>query len=114
MTRLGALKLLHAVIWAFFVLAIAAIWQFAAEGNLVGAGWAIAVVMLEVAALGLNRGRCPLSGVAGRLTADRAANYDIYLPAWLAGRTKQIFGPLFACGVLFTALRWVMLSGGSA
>ncbi|MFM9935507.1 MAG: hypothetical protein ACKVOL_04840 [Novosphingobium sp.] len=111
MTSLGVLKLIHTLIWAFFVFAIAAIWGFAAAGNLTGAGWAIAVVMLEVAVLGLNHGRCPLGGIAARLTADRAANYDIYLPAWLAGRTKPIFGPLFVGGVLFTVLRWVMRSG---
>ncbi len=108
MTALGRLKLVHTVIWAFFVLAIAAIWGFAAAGNLKGAGWAIGVVMVEVAAIGFNRGRCPLSRIAARLTTDRAANYDIFLPAWLAGRTKAIFGPLFFGGVLFTALRWAV------
>lgn len=108
---LSALKLIHTLIWAFFVLAIAAIWLLAAQGNLSGAGWAIALVMVEVAALGLNHGRCPLGGIVSKLTPDRTANYDIYLPAWLAGRTKPIFGPLFAGGVLFTALRWAMLSG---
>lgn len=107
---LGVLKFVHTAIWVFFVLAIAAIWFFAAAANPAGAGWAIAVVMVEVAALGLNKGRCPLGGIAAQLTADRTANYDIFLPAWLAGRTKPIFAPLFAGGVVFTALRWAMLS----
>lgn len=107
MTALAALKLIHTAIWVFFVLAISAIWVCAAAGNLAGAGWSIAVVMVEVAVLGLNHGRCPLGGIAARLTPDRSANYDIYLPAWLAGRTKPIFGPLFLGGVLFTLLRWL-------
>jgi hypothetical protein len=103
---LRAVKAFHTVIWSFFVLAIGAIWVFAARGNISGALVAIAIVMAEVAVLGLNNGQCPLGGIAGRYTDDRAANFDIYLPAWLAGRTKPIFGPLFGAGVAFTVLRW--------
>jgi hypothetical protein len=103
---LHLMKVAHTVIWAFFVLAICAIWAFAARGNLVGACWAIAIVLVEVVILGLNHGRCPLGRVVERYTADRAANFDIYLPAWLAGRTKPIFGFLFGGGVFLTAIRW--------
>jgi hypothetical protein len=106
-TVLRAIKAAHTIIWAFFVLAIIAIWVFALQGNLPGAAWAIAVVLIEVAILGFNRGQCPLGGVTARYTPDRTANFDIYLPAWLAGRTKPIFGPLFVMGVMFTAIRWV-------
>lgn len=105
-TTLHAIKVAHTVVWAFFVLAIGAIWVCAALGNIVGAGWAIAIVLVEVRILGLNHGRCPLGGIAQRYTDDRTANFDIYLPAWLAGRTKSIFGPLFGAAVLFTAIRW--------
>lgn len=100
------MKAFHTAIWAFFVLAICAVWVFAAQGDMIGASWAIAIVMVEVAVLGLNHGRCPLGGIAGRYTEDRTANFDIYLPTWLAGRTKSIFGPLFGAGILFTAIRW--------
>ena len=103
---LRAIKLAHTLIWAFFVLAIGAIWICAVLGSLSGAACAIGVVLVEVAALALNHGRCPLGTVAERYTADRSANFDIDLPAWLAGRTKPIFGPLFAGGVLLTAIRW--------
>ncbi len=109
-SMLRAIKLLHTIVWTFFVLAIGAIWTFAAQGNLVGAGWAIAVVLIEVAVLALNQGRCPLGRIVERYTDDRAANFDIYLPAWLASRTKPIFGPLFGAGVLFTVIRWATAS----
>lgn len=103
---LVAIKVVHTAIWAFFVLAISAIWLFAIRGDLIAAAWAIAVVLVEVAVLGLNHGRCPLGGLAGRYTEDRTANFDIYLPVWLAGKTKTIFGPLFGGAVLFTLIRW--------
>ncbi len=106
MLPLQAIKAAHTAIWVFFVLAIIAVWGFAVAGNVTAAAWAIAIVMVEVAVLGFNRGQCPLGEIAGRYTEDRTANFDIYLPAWLAGRTTPIFGPLFGAGVLFTALRW--------
>lgn len=100
----------HTAIWTFFVIAIVAIWMFAAREEFVAAFWAITTVLVEVAVLGLNHGKCPLGPVAGRLTTDRAANFDIFLPAWIAGRTKQIFGPLCGGGVIFTAFRWATAS----
>lgn len=108
-TMLSAVKALHTAVWAFFVLAIAAIWVFAFRADFVSAAWAIAVVMIEVAILGLNHGQCPLGRIVERYTDNRAANFDIYLPAWLAARTKPIFGPLFALGVLFTITRCAMV-----
>ncbi len=107
-TRLHLLKVAHTVIWAFMVLAIFTIWFCAARENIAGACWSIAIVLVEVVILGVNHGRCPLSGIVERYTSDRSANFDIYLPEWLAGRTKLIFGPLFGGGVLFTGMRWAM------
>jgi hypothetical protein len=46
----------------------------------------------EVGGLVLYRMRCPLMGVAARHTDDQGANFDIYLPEWLARNNKQIFG----------------------
>ena len=58
----------------------------------------------------LNRMRCPLTGVAARYTDDRRANFDIYLPEWLARSNKQIFGILYAAAVLFLVARWLRLT----
>ena len=43
-------------------------------------------------------------GVA-RYTDDRRPNFDIYLPSWLARYNKQIFGSLFAAGILLVLVR---------
>jgi hypothetical protein len=104
---LVAIKALHTVIWAFFVLAIAATWYFAWRSNFVAAACAIAIVLVEVAVLAFNHGECPLGRIVGRLTTQRRANFDIYLPPWLAAHTKSIFGPLYAGGVILTAVQWV-------
>jgi hypothetical protein len=60
--------------------------------------WAItltAIVLAECGVLALNKGRCPLTGVGARFTNNRADNFDIYLPNWLARHNKAIFGTLF-------------------
>ena len=44
----------------------------------------------------------PLTTVAARCTHERRANFDIYLPEWLARYNKHIFGALYAAGLAFT------------
>ena len=106
---LVAIKVLHTPIWLFFAGSIVAIpfagaWrQFRLVAILSG------LVLVECAVLALNRGRCPMTDLAGRYTEDRADNSDIYLPLWMARRNKMIFGTLFALGELFV-LGWWLLS----
>jgi hypothetical protein len=100
-----AIKAVHTLVWAFFVACILAIWVFAWRMNLIKAALAIGLVLIEVVVLAVNRWRCPLSPVAARYTDDRSANFDIYLPPWLAGRTMPIFGALYVGGIAFTLAR---------
>ena len=95
---LTGIKLLHTLIWAFLAFSILAlpvvgvIRQFRWAASLTG------LVLLECGVLALNGGRCPLTDLAARFTADRAHNFDIYLPNWLAQHNKVIFGALFIAG----------------
>lgn len=101
------MKILHTVIWAFFcgcILAIPAA-AMARWWSLVAA--LTAVVLLECLVLALNRCRCPLTGVAAQYTDERSPNFDIYLPRWLAGNNKSIFGILFVLGELFALWNWL-------
>ena len=61
----------------------------------------------EVSVLLANRMRCPLTGVAARYTDDRSANFDIYLPVWLARHNKLIFGSLFVLDEMYLVSRWI-------
>jgi hypothetical protein len=65
-----------------------------------------ALVVVECVVLAVNHFRCPLTDLAARYTAERAANFDIYLPEWLARHNQSIFGALFVAGGLFTLWRW--------
>ena len=106
-TTLHAIRTAHTIVWAFFVLTIGAIWVLAWTARLAGAAGAIAIVLVEVAVLGLNRGQCPLTPIAARYTDDRRANFDIYLPEWLARNNKAVFGSLYVVAILFLAARWL-------
>jgi hypothetical protein len=104
---LTLVKLLHTVIWAFFAGCILAL---PVTGLMRKFGWALALTMLvlvECAVLILNRMKCPLTDVAARYTSNRADNFDIYLPNWLARHNKSIFGTLFLAGEFFVLWRWL-------
>ena len=105
---LAAIKLLHTVIWALLACAILALPVAAFTRRF---GWALvltAFVVCECAVLAANHGRCPLTGWAARFTQDRAANFDIYLPNWLARNNKAIFGTLFVVNELIVLWRWLV------
>lgn len=104
---LRAIRTAHTIIWAFFVAAIVGIPVSAAAGRFRWTVALTAIVLIEVLVLAFNRLQCPLTAVAARYTSDRRANFDIYLPEWLARRNKEIFGPLFVLGLLYAAARWM-------
>ena len=107
-TRLRAIKLLHTLIWGFLAACVVAIPVQAWRGRYVVALLLTAIVVMEMAILAANAGHCPLTAIAARYTSDRRDNFDIYLPAWLARRTKIIFGPLFLLGLAVAVGSWWM------
>ncbi len=105
---LTGIKLLHTAIWLFFAGCIVAIPIAAAWRQFPWAAVLSGLVPVECSVLAMNRGRCPLTDLAGRYTEDRTDNFDIYLPLWLAPRNKMIFGTLFVIGELFVLGRWLI------
>ena len=104
---LAAIKLLHTAVWAVLAACILAL---TVTGLLHRFHWAIiltVITVVECAVLALNKGRCPLTKVAARFTEDRAENFDIYLPNWVARHNKAIFGTLFVVNELIVLWFWV-------
>jgi hypothetical protein len=104
---LRAIKVLHTLVWALFAGCILAMPVASALGNHRLAAWLGGAVCFEIAVLLVNRMACPLTGVAARYTDDRRANFDIYLPEWLARYNKQVFGTLFAAGAVYSLVQWI-------
>lgn len=108
---LWRIKVFHSAVWVVFASAVLAIAPLAFLGQLAAGAWLSLLVWIEVAVLVANRWRCPLTGVAARYTDDRADNFDIFLPAWLARHNKLVFGILFALGELLLLWRWLGMTG---
>ena len=104
---LVAIKLLHTVIWAFLAGCILALPVFAVRRQFRWARIITMLVLVECAALAVNRGRCPLTDLAARYTVNRNPNFDIYLPNRLAEYNKLIFGTVFVAGELVLLGSWL-------
>jgi len=109
--KLQQVKLLHTAIWAVMAGAILLLPFAAWFGQFRLALGLTLLVLGECLVLALNRGRCPLTDVAARYTDDRADNFDIYLPLWLARNNKRIFGLLFVAAELLWLWRWIGRTG---
>jgi len=106
-TRLLAVKLLHTAVWAFFAACIVAIPVMCWRGELIHASVLCGIVFVEVLVILLNRWTCPLTPVAARYTTDRRANFDIFLPEWLARHNKTIFGALYFASLGVVVYLWL-------
>ena len=107
--RLTAIKLLHTLVWAFMAGCILALPVLAFMREFRWALLLTLVVLFECCVLAVNRGRCPMTDWAARFTNDRADNFDIYLPNWLARYNKAIFGTLFVVDELALFWQWLAL-----
>jgi hypothetical protein len=105
---LTAVRALHTALWVFFASSIVGILVAVPIGAIEAALWMSLFVWAELAVLLLNRMRCPLTIVAARYTDDRSANFDIWLPKWLARSSRPLFAVLFAISqvLLGAALFW--------
>jgi hypothetical protein len=105
--KLKQIKLLHTVIWAIMAASILAV-PWAAWFGMFRLAFGLTLLVLgECAVLAVNGGRCPLTDIAARYTDERADNFDIYLPLWLARHNKRIFGFLFVAGELVLIWQWI-------
>jgi hypothetical protein len=105
--RLKQIKLLHTAIWAIMAASIVALPWAAWFGLFRLALGLTLLVLAECLVLAINGGRCPLTAIAARYTQERADNFDIYLPMWLARYNKRIFGFLFVAGELVLLWLWI-------
>ena len=104
--KLFLIKIVHTLIWTFFVLVIGYIWYAGIFDELGVEVWiAIGLIILEGVVLKLNNGSCPLTPIAAKYTNQRADNFDIFLPNWLAKNNKIIFSAIWLVGVVIVIYR---------
>ena len=109
---LRLLKTFHTAIWVLMTTANFTAFYLALLGRF--NAWFVAAVALlggEIVVILVNSWHCPLTDVMARYTQDRKANFDIYLPEWLARNNIRIFSILIALEVVIVFFhRWTGLS----
>ncbi|MCB9312144.1 MAG: hypothetical protein H6568_05210 [Lewinellaceae bacterium] len=104
--RLLLIKWVHTVIWAIFVALIFYVVYSGISGRITMWTWiGIGLVIGEGIVLAIFGMSCPLTVMARRYSDSERANFDIFLPEWLARYNKVIFTTLFLIGLGMVAWR---------
>ena len=99
--KLLALKLLHTGVWAFFVVLIFYILYSGISGKITTFTWiSIGLIIAEGFVLLLFKMFCPVTVIARKYSDSKKANFDIFLPEWLAKYNKEIFTSIYVLGVV--------------
>jgi hypothetical protein len=104
--KLEIIKLAHTLIWIFFNIVIfymlyAVITNKIDQWLWIGYG----LIIAEALTLAAFKMYCPLTVWARKYSDSTSANFDIYLPEWLAKYNKLIYGIIVLGIVLLTIIR---------
>jgi hypothetical protein len=104
--KLMAIKVVHTIIWLFFVTAIGFIVYSGISGQISTYTWiAIGLIIGEGLVLLIFKMFCPLTLMARKYSNSEKDNFDIYLPNWLARHNKTIFTTIFIIGLAMVLVR---------
>lgn len=104
--KLFVIKLLHSIIWLFFVTVIFYILYSGIANEISTLTWiAIGLVIGEGIVLLTFNMFCPLTIIARKYSDSDKANFDIFLPQWMARYNKIIFTTIYLAGVIIVLLR---------
>ena len=105
--KLFWIQVLHTLVWLFFVGLIFFIVSSGITGNITAFTWiAIGLIIGEGLVLLLFKMFCPLTLIARKYSDSKKANFDIFLPEWLAKYNKEIFTSIYVLGVILVLLRY--------
>ncbi len=105
--QLVLIKIIHSVIWLFFVSLITYVLYSGLSDQITLFTWAAIIgVILEGVVLGIFKNQCPLTILARKYSSSQKENFDIFLPLWLAKNNKLIFTGLFVVGLLLVLVRY--------
>ncbi|MCK6693510.1 MAG: hypothetical protein L6Q97_15620 [Thermoanaerobaculia bacterium] len=104
--KLIMIKSLHTLIWVFYNIVIFYLLYAVIVNKIDVWVWVcIGLVCLEGIVLAIYRMKCPLTIVAEKYSDSDRANFDIYLPHWLAKYNKEIYTSIFSASILILFYR---------
>ena len=104
--RLFIIKSIHTLIWLFYNVVIFYLLYAAIADKIDQWAWiCVGLVVLEGLVLLLFNWFCPLTIIARKYSDSTKANFDIFLPNWLAKHNKQIYTGIFAIAMTILLYR---------
>ena len=109
--KLTIVKLIHTAIWLFFNAVIGYLWYALIINRIDKWVWiCIGLVLLEGLVLLIFKKLCPVTILARRYSDSNKANFDIYLPNWLAKHNLKIYISILVIIILILTYRLAFLS----
>jgi hypothetical protein len=106
--KLVLIKIIHTIVWIFFNGVLAYLFYAAISNRVDKWTWiGLGLFVLEGLILLMYRMMCPLTVIARKYSASTRANFDIYLPEWLAKHNKLIYSGLLLAAIIILAYRLV-------
>jgi hypothetical protein len=107
-TTLVLIKIIHTLIWVFFNVVIFYLLYAVIVNRIDKWVWiALGLIVLEGLVLLIFKNVCPVTIVAQRYSDSTKANFDIYLPEWLARRNKTIYTGIVVVAMVILVWRLV-------
>ena len=108
--KLLTIKLVHTIIWLFFVAVIFYILYTGVTKTVNKYTWiGIGLILVEGLVLLIFRMYCPLTVLARKYSDSEKYNFDIFLPNWLARHNKLIFTTIFLVGLVIVLIRTLLM-----
>lgn len=109
--KLLGIKLIHTIIWAFFVFVIFYILYSGISNSVNTFTWiGIGLIIGEGFVLLVFKMFCPLTLIARKYSDSQKDNFDIFIPNWLAKNNKLIFTSIFLVGLMIVVFRVIQNS----
>ena len=106
--KLLVIKLIHTIIWIFFVMVIFYVLYSGVFDQITTLTWiGIGLVIGEGIVLMIFNKFCPLTLIARKYSDSQKDNFDISLPNWRAKYNKLIFTSIFLLGVILVLFRLI-------
>lgn len=106
--KLTAIKIVHSIIWLFFnVVIFYLLYAVLADKIDVWVWLGLGCFLVEGIVLLLFKNFCPLTVMARKYSRSTKANFDIYLPGWLARYNKQIYTGILILIIIILIYRLV-------
>jgi hypothetical protein len=104
--KLVLIKTIHTLVWIFFNVVIFYLLYAVIVDRIDKRVWiCLSLIAVEGLILIVFKNICPITIVARSYSQSERANFDIYLPNWLAKYNKQIYTTIVLVGIVILVFR---------